>query len=36
MTQAIAMLPAATGRARITEWRFPVDTTTGWHRHEHD
>jgi quercetin dioxygenase-like cupin family protein len=21
---------------RVTEWRFPPGTSTGWHRHEHD
>ena len=23
-------------RVRVTEWRFPPGTATGWHRHEHD
>lgn len=23
-------------RATVTEWRFPVGSETGWHRHEHD
>jgi quercetin dioxygenase-like cupin family protein len=23
-------------RVRVTEWRFPPGTTTGFHRHEHD
>ncbi len=36
MTQAIATLLAENERIRITEWRFPVGTATGWHRHEHD
>lgn len=25
-----------TGRAVVTEWRFPPGGHTGWHRHEHD
>lgn len=36
MKQAIPTLLAETDRVRITEWRFPVGTATGWHRHEHD
>ena len=23
-------------RVRVTEWRFPPGTATGWHRHEYD
>ena len=23
-------------RIRVTEWRFPPGTATGWHRHEYD
>jgi len=23
-------------RVRVTEWRFPPGTTTGWHRHAYD
>lgn len=23
-------------RVMVTEWRFPVDGETGWHRHAHD
>ena len=23
-------------RVRVTEWRFPPGTATGWHRHEFD
>jgi beta-alanine degradation protein BauB len=23
-------------RVRVTEWRFPPDSATGWHRHGHD
>jgi quercetin dioxygenase-like cupin family protein len=23
-------------RVRVTEWRFAPETSTGWHRHEHD
>lgn len=23
-------------RSRITQWRFPPGTQTGWHRHTHD
>jgi quercetin dioxygenase-like cupin family protein len=23
-------------RVRVTQWRFPPGTTTGFHRHEHD
>jgi len=23
-------------RVRVTEWRFPPGTSTGWHRHEYD
>jgi quercetin dioxygenase-like cupin family protein len=23
-------------RLRVTEWRFPPGTATGWHRHEYD
>jgi quercetin dioxygenase-like cupin family protein len=23
-------------QVRVTEWRFPPGTSTGWHRHEYD
>ncbi len=23
-------------RTRVTQWRFGVDASTGWHRHEYD
>jgi quercetin dioxygenase-like cupin family protein len=33
---AIATVQADNERVRITEWRFPPGTTTGFHRHEFD
>ncbi|MET4058853.1 quercetin dioxygenase-like cupin family protein [Arthrobacter sp. UYP6] len=34
--QAVATVQIDTDRIRVTEWRFPPGTQTGWHRHELD
>lgn len=34
--QASATVQVETDRVRVTEWRFPPGTATGYHRHEHD
>ncbi len=33
---AIATVQVDDERVRVTEWRFPPGTATGWHRHEMD
>ena len=33
---ATATVQADNERVRITEWRFPPGTSTGFHRHEYD
>ena len=34
--KAIATVQIDNEQFRVTEWRFPPDTETGWHRHELD
>ena len=34
--QASATVQIDSGSVRVTEWRFPPGTQTGWHRHELD
>lgn len=34
--QATATVQLDDDRVRVTEWRFPPGTQTGWHRHELD
>ncbi|MDN3480922.1 cupin domain-containing protein [Arthrobacter sp. APC 3897] len=34
--QAVAAVQIDNDRIRVTEWRFPPGTQTGWHRHELD
>ena len=34
--QARATVQEDNDRVRVTEWRFPPGTATGWHRHEYD
>jgi quercetin dioxygenase-like cupin family protein len=33
---ATATVQVENGRVRVTEWRFPPGTSTGFHRHEYD
>ena len=33
---AIPTVQIENGRVRVTEWRFPPGTSTGFHRHEYD
>jgi quercetin dioxygenase-like cupin family protein len=35
-TMAIPTVQIDNDTVRVTEWRFPPGTTTGFHRHEHD
>jgi quercetin dioxygenase-like cupin family protein len=35
-TTAISTLQLDSDRVRVTEWRFPPGTATGWHRHGYD
>ncbi len=34
--QAVATVQIDNDQVRVTEWRFPPGTQTGWHRHELD
>ena len=34
--QAVATVQIDNDQVRVTEWRFPPGTETGWHRHEMD
>lgn len=34
--QAVASVQIDNDQVRVTEWRFPPGTQTGWHRHELD
>ena len=34
--QAVATVQIENALVRVTEWRFPPGTETGWHRHELD
>lgn len=34
--QAIPTVQIDNERVKVTEWRFPPDSETGWHRHEFD
>ena len=36
MTPAVPTVQIDGDRVRVTEWRFPPGTATGFHRHEHD
>lgn len=35
-TTAVATVQLETEKVRVTEWRFPPGTQTGWHTHEMD
>jgi beta-alanine degradation protein BauB len=34
MTEAVPTIFIDNDVTRVTEWRFPVGSSTGWHRHE--
>ena len=36
LNDAIATRQLDTDRVRVTEYRFPASSHTGWHRHEYD
>jgi quercetin dioxygenase-like cupin family protein len=35
-TPAVPMVQTDTPEVRVTEWRLPPGSATGYHRHEHD
>ncbi len=36
MNDAVPTVMIENDRVRVTEWKFPPDSHTGWHRHEMD